>query len=220
MFPVWGTAFSPLGFYFATASHDRTARLWSTDHVYPLRVFAGHLSDVNAVRFHPNANYLATASSDRSCRLWDVQSGDCVRVFEGHSDSVHALAFSDDGQYLASGGDDCNVVLWDIASGKKIKTFKGHTDVVNTVSFSGEGSLISSGSADKTVRIWDATREVAEVKDSAEAGAASGDPEASAAQFGLELAVFATKSTPIFTTSFTNKNLLLASGPMTQDEES
>jgi transcription initiation factor TFIID subunit 5 len=27
--------------------HDRTARLWSTDVIYPLRVFAGHLGDVD-----------------------------------------------------------------------------------------------------------------------------------------------------------------------------
>lgn len=41
---------SPRGHYFATASHDRTARLWSTDHPQPLRILAGHVSDVN-VRF-------------------------------------------------------------------------------------------------------------------------------------------------------------------------
>ncbi len=46
-YPVWDVEFSPLGYYFATASHDRTAKLWSTDHIFPLRVFAGHLSDVN-----------------------------------------------------------------------------------------------------------------------------------------------------------------------------
>lgn len=38
---------SPRGHYFATASHDRTARLWSTDHPQPLRILAGHVSDVN-----------------------------------------------------------------------------------------------------------------------------------------------------------------------------
>jgi len=80
------------------------ARLWSTDFIYPLRIFAGHLSDVHCVKFHPNSNYIATGSSDRSCRLWDVQSGECVRVLEGHSDAVHALAFSEDGRYLATGG--------------------------------------------------------------------------------------------------------------------
>jgi len=35
---VWGRG---AGHYFATCSHDRTARLWSTDHIYPLRIFAG-----------------------------------------------------------------------------------------------------------------------------------------------------------------------------------
>lgn len=27
-YPVWDVEFSPLGYYFATASHDRTARIW------------------------------------------------------------------------------------------------------------------------------------------------------------------------------------------------
>ena len=46
-YPVWDVSFSPLGFYFATASHDGTARVWSTDHLYPLRLYASHLADVN-----------------------------------------------------------------------------------------------------------------------------------------------------------------------------
>jgi transcription initiation factor TFIID subunit 5 len=60
---VWDVEFSPLGYYFATASHDRTARLWSTDHIYPLRIFAGHLSDVD-VRRHsiPSFSVFAAAA--------------------------------------------------------------------------------------------------------------------------------------------------------------
>ncbi len=42
---------------------DRTARLWSTDKIYPLRIFAGHLSDIDTLKFHPNCNYLATGST-------------------------------------------------------------------------------------------------------------------------------------------------------------
>ena len=48
-YPVWSCEFSPFSFYFATGSGDRTARLWSCDHIYPLRVFAGHLSDVDVL---------------------------------------------------------------------------------------------------------------------------------------------------------------------------
>lgn len=46
-FPVWDVRFSSHGHYFCTASHDKTARLWTTDHHQPLRIFAGHFSDVD-----------------------------------------------------------------------------------------------------------------------------------------------------------------------------
>lgn len=36
-----------MGHYFASASHDRTARIWSVDRIQPLRIMAGHLSDVD-----------------------------------------------------------------------------------------------------------------------------------------------------------------------------
>lgn len=38
---------SPVDVYFASASYDRTARLWATDLVYPLRIFAGHTAGVD-----------------------------------------------------------------------------------------------------------------------------------------------------------------------------
>lgn len=48
--PVWDVDWSPMGIYFATASRDRTARLWSTDRTTALRIYAGHLSDVDVGR--------------------------------------------------------------------------------------------------------------------------------------------------------------------------
>lgn len=45
--PVWDVQWGPMGIYFATASRDRTARLWSTDRTSCLRIYAGHLSDVD-----------------------------------------------------------------------------------------------------------------------------------------------------------------------------
>jgi transcription initiation factor TFIID subunit 5 len=109
-YPVWDLdPFSSLNL-FATASKDATARLWSFDRLYPLRVYAGHHADVNCVRFHPNASYLATASSDKTVRMWSVQSCEFVRLFSGHRGRVFALAFSPDGNYLASAGEDRKVV--------------------------------------------------------------------------------------------------------------
>jgi transcription initiation factor TFIID subunit 5 len=49
--PIWDVKWSPMGTYFATASRDRTARLWSTDRTACLRVYAGHLSDIDVSYF-------------------------------------------------------------------------------------------------------------------------------------------------------------------------
>jgi transcription initiation factor TFIID subunit 5 len=100
--PVWDVAFSPLGHYFATASHDQTARLWSCDHIYPLRIFAGHLNDVDVVKFHPNGTYLFTGSSDKTVRMWDVARAESVRLFVGHTSPISDIACSPDGRWLAT----------------------------------------------------------------------------------------------------------------------
>jgi WD40 repeat protein len=41
MCPVWDVAACPHGTYFMSAGADQTARLWSTEHARPLRVFNG-----------------------------------------------------------------------------------------------------------------------------------------------------------------------------------
>ena len=76
---VWAVATAPVGPYFVTGSIDHTACLWTVDRPEPLRMFVGHLGDVDAVAFHSNCNYVATASIDLSVRVWDINSGNCVR---------------------------------------------------------------------------------------------------------------------------------------------
>uniref|UniRef100_A0A6N2K1M3 Uncharacterized protein n=1 Tax=Salix viminalis TaxID=40686 RepID=A0A6N2K1M3_SALVM len=48
--------FSPVGHYLASASHDRTARMWSMHGIQPLRIMVGHLSDVDCLQWHVNCN--------------------------------------------------------------------------------------------------------------------------------------------------------------------
>ena len=64
-------AFSPDGRLLATASHDKTARLWDPATGECLRTLTGHDSGVTGVAFSPDGRLLATASEDKTARLWD-----------------------------------------------------------------------------------------------------------------------------------------------------
>ena len=68
---VIGVAFSPDGRLLATASIDKTARLWDPATGEHLRTLAGHDDAVYGVAFSPDGRLLATASIDKTARLWD-----------------------------------------------------------------------------------------------------------------------------------------------------
>ncbi|KAK2662785.1 hypothetical protein Ddye_001359 [Dipteronia dyeriana] len=95
---VTDVAFSPVHNHLATASADRTARLWSTDGSI-LKTFEGHLDRLARIAFHPSGKYLGTTSFDKTWRLWDIGTGEELLLQEGHSKSVNGLAFHHDGSW-------------------------------------------------------------------------------------------------------------------------
>jgi dipeptidyl aminopeptidase/acylaminoacyl peptidase len=106
-------ALSPDGRRLATASSDRTVRIWDTTTGQTLTTLTGHTGPVREVAFSPDGRRLATASSDGTARVWDAATGQTLTTLTGHTGEVRAVAFSIDRRRLATAGDDCTARIWD-----------------------------------------------------------------------------------------------------------
>ncbi|MHC5736518.1 nSTAND1 domain-containing NTPase [Nostoc sp.] len=148
---VNSVSFSPDGKTIATASEDKTARLWNLQGQL-LHEFKGHQDSVNSVSFSPDGKTIATASEDKTARLWNLQ-GQLLHEFKGHQSSVRGVSFSPDGKTIATASEDNTARLWTL-NGQLLQEFKGHQGIVRGVSFSADGKTIATASQDGTAQLW------------------------------------------------------------------
>ena len=133
---VQSIAFSPDGRTLASASQDRTVKLWDWDVGRELRTLVGHSEAVFSVAFSPDGQTLASAGFDKTVKLWDVATGEERAVLRGHAWWVTGVAFTPDGRTLVSGSGDKTVRLWRAASEDEVRV----AEAMSAGSTSGDSS--------------------------------------------------------------------------------
>jgi hypothetical protein len=152
---VTSVAFSPDGRRLASASKDRTVKVWDAATGQELLTLRGHTDGVTRVAFSPDSRRLASASGDSiekdsTVKVWDAATGQEVLNLKGHTGGVTSVAFSPDGRRLACASRD-NTKVWDTATGQETLTLKGYASA-----FSPDSRRLACASGDGMVKVWDA----------------------------------------------------------------
>jgi WD40 repeat protein len=166
----------------ASASVDRTVRLWSLEEEAPIGQWGlepprlwhvaqraeiarlrGHRAAVEEVAFSPAGELVVSKGYplDGTCelRMWLPFASGESPVLSGHGSSVHGVAWSFDGSLVASAGGDGSAGIWDAKSGAGLARLwhpkvDGETTPVLAVRFHPGEKALATGTTSGTVRLW------------------------------------------------------------------
>ena len=130
---AWSLAacFSPDGTLAATASADKTARLWDGYDGSPVALPLKHQDVVRSVSFSPEGQRVVTASQDHTARVWDAHSGDPLIEPMRHSGPVWSAEFSSDARQVLTASSDQTARLWDVRPGQALGHILPSTQAVS-----------------------------------------------------------------------------------------
>jgi WD40 repeat protein len=152
-------AFSPDGQFLASASWDKSIKVWDLQARPEPFVLKGHIG-ISGVSFSPDGKRLASATEDGVIKVWDTQTGQAFLSFRAQKGRLGEIKFSPDGKLLASASWDTTVNVWDAQTGRPVITLSGLPPGARNVAFSPDGSRIAgaSGGLDLSgglIIVWD-----------------------------------------------------------------
>jgi sperm-associated antigen 16 protein len=139
----------------ATASGDKTVKLWDFATNSCKSTLKAHTEGVWCVEFQETGDLLASGSMDQTARVWDVELAKCKQSLRGHVDSVNSITWQPYTNILCTGSGDKTVSLWDVRANFCVQTFYGHHSAVTSVSMYHKGDTIASCDAEGNVIVWD-----------------------------------------------------------------
>jgi WD40 repeat protein len=159
---VNAVAYSPTEDILASASEDKTIRIWDPHTGQELLTLTGHTSEVESIAFSADGHYLISGSRDLTVRVWDVMARNpnaLLTLLSGPRNLVTAVAFSPDNRFLVAGTQDHALRVWNqgFVARQGLTTLSGHESRVRGVAYSPDGVHLASSDDEGWTRIWDVT---------------------------------------------------------------
>ena len=139
----------------ATASYDRTGRLWflNGDQLDEGPCLKGHKAQIYEIAYSPREEVVATASGDGTVRFWDL-SGKKTACFQ-RVGVVYSAKFHPKENVVASAWGDGSIRLIDL-SGKLIDEYRtpGSSSPAFCVDISGDGQFLGAVFGNGIACVW------------------------------------------------------------------
>ncbi|EGC37701.1 hypothetical protein DICPUDRAFT_149688 [Dictyostelium purpureum] len=104
--------YSPDGRYFASASFDKSIKLWDGITGKFICNFRNHVSAVYQICWSSDSRYLVSGSKDSTLKTWDIKTKKMYNELPGHADEVYTVDWSPNGEKIASGSKDRLLKIW------------------------------------------------------------------------------------------------------------
>ncbi|KAJ3217315.1 hypothetical protein HDU67_008117 [Dinochytrium kinnereticum] len=105
-------SFSPDGRVLASASFDKSVKLWDGATGKFIDTLRGHVGAVYQVAFSADSRQVLSGAKDTMLKAWDLRTRKTKADLPGHADEVFAVDWSPSGEFVASGGKDKIVKIW------------------------------------------------------------------------------------------------------------
>lgn len=147
-------AIAPNDEYFATASFDKTAKVWNLDSGETVGILKGHKRGLWDISFCKYDKLIATSSGDKTAKVWLMKDYSCVKTFEGHTNAVQRCHFKNKSTQLVTSGADGLVKIWEISEGECCGTLDNHNNRLWALDTKNDGFSLLSADADGFITFW------------------------------------------------------------------